>query len=226
MRQQMQLMLPRPPLTLRSNAASGARTYAHAEASLLQQAISGQLVPQLDCESAVAQLGAAPAPDEVPFAIPPKWKWVQLEQVFSMSAGKNIKANLIKECGKYPCYGGNGLRGYTDCCNVSGTYNLIGRQGALCGNVHLVSGEFYATEHAIVARHDPARVDPQCAFFFLTALNLNQYATATAQPGLAVSKIAKTFYPLPPLEEQHRIVAKLDELLPEVDKLGSLLKTA
>lgn len=186
---------------------------------LLQMAISGKLTAQLDSEPEVAQLGSAPAPDEVPFAIPPKWKWVQLGQVFSMSAGKNIKANLIKECGKYPCYGGNGLRGYTDCCNVSGTYNLIGRQGALCGNVHLVSGEFYATEHAIVARHDPARVDPQCAFFFLTALNLNQYATATAQPGLAVSKIAKTFYPLPPLEEQRRIVAVIDELMSTLDRI-------
>ena len=186
---------------------------------LLQMAISGKLTAQFDSEPEVAQLGSAPAPDEVPFALPPKWKWVQLGQVFSMSAGKNIKANLIKECGKYPCYGGNGLRGYTDCCNVSGTYNLIGRQGALCGNVHLVSGEFYATEHAIVARHDPARVDPQCAFFFLTALNLNQYATATAQPGLAVSKIAKTFYPLPPLEEQRRIVAVIDELMSTLDRI-------
>lgn len=198
----------------------------HFRNSALQQAMQGQLVPQLDTEPEVAQLGPAPANDEVPFELPPKWKWVQLGQVFSMAAGKYIKANLIKEREKYPCYGGNGLRGYTDCFNVSGTYNLIGRQGALCGNVHLVSGEFYATEHAVVARHDAALIDPKCAFFFLTALNLNQYATATAQPGLAVSKIAKVFYPLPPLEEQQRIANKLKELFTGVEQLKSLVEFA
>lgn len=187
--------------------------------SILQQAISGKLVPQLDSEPEVEQIGAAPKPDEVPFELPPKWKWVQLEHLFSMQAGKFIKASLINDEGLYPCYGGNGLRGYVDNFNVSGTFNLIGRQGALCGNVHLVSGDFYATEHAVVAKHSEA-IDPRCAYYFLTALNLNQYATATAQPGLAVSRIKKVFYPLAPLSEQRRIVAMLEEIRPLVERFG------
>ena len=52
------------------------------------------------------------------------------------------------------------------------------------------------------------------ALYFLTALNLNQYATATAQPGLAVNKINMVYIPLPPLAEQQRIVQRLEELLP------------
>lgn len=53
-------------------------------------------------------------------------------------------------------------------------------------------------------------------YYFFTALNLNQYATATAQPGLAVSNIAEVFIPLPPLPEQLRIVSKIEKLLPLV----------
>lgn len=186
---------------------------------ILTLAITGQLVEQRDSEPEVQQIGPAPDQEEIPFAIPETWKWVQLGQVFSMSSGKYIKAELIKPDGAYPCYGGNGIRGYTDTFNVSGTYNLIGRQGALCGNVHLVAGDFYATEHAVVARHKQNVIDPQCAFFFLTALNLNQYATATAQPGLAISKIAKTLYPVPPLEEQRRIVEVIDILMTHLDQV-------
>ena len=47
-------------------------------------------------------------------------------------------------------------------------------------------------------------------------MNLNQYATATAQPGLAVSNIVEVFIPLPPLPEQLRIVSKIEKLLPLV----------
>lgn len=185
---------------------------------ILTLALTGQLVEQRDAEPEVQQIGPAPAPDEVPFAIPAKWKWVKLDQVFSMASGKFIKSALIKDEGAHPCYGGNGLRGYTDSFNVSGTFNLIGRQGALCGNVHLVSGDFYATEHAVVARHSE-KIDPRCAFYFLTKLDLNQYATATAQLGLAVSRIAEVYYPLPPLEEQRRLAAVLDDLMAHLDQM-------
>lgn len=57
------------------------------------------------------------------------------------------------------------------------------------------------------------------ACLFLTALNLNQYATATAQPGLAVANINEVYIPLPPLAEQHRIVQRIEELLPLVKGL-------
>ena len=156
--------------------------------------------------------------EEIPFAIPENWVWVRLGDAFFMQAGKYIKANDIAEKGEYPCFGGNGIRGYTKFFNREGHFPLIGRQGALCGNINIANGRFYATEHAVVVQTF-ADCDPLWAGYFLTALNLNQYATSTAQPGLSVEKISTTLIPLPPLTEQQQIVAKLNQLLSEIDNL-------
>ena len=160
--------------------------------------------------------------DEKPFEIPKNWKWCRIGSAFNLQSGKNISASEIledkTETHEYPCYGGNGVRGYTKEYNREGTFPIIGRQGALCGNINIAMGKFYATEHAVVV--DCFNIlDPIWASWFLKALNLNQYATATAQPGLAVSKINDVLIPLPPLGEQKRIVAKLGELLPLCDQL-------
>ena len=161
---------------------------------------------------------AAISEEEIPFAIPENWVWVRLGDAFFMQAGKYIKANDIAEKGEYPCFGGNGIRGYTKFFNREGHFPLIGRQGALCGNINIANGKFYATEHAVVVQTF-ADCDPLWAGYFLTALNLNQYATSTAQPGLSVEKISTTLIPLPPLTEQQQIVAKLNHLLTEIDEL-------
>ena len=189
------------------------------KASILQEAIQGKLVPQLDSEEAVEQIGDAPK--EVPFTIPEKWKWVKIKSVFTMQAGKFISASSIRTEGKVPCYGGNGLRGYVDEANRNGHFPLIGRQGALCGNVHVVNGEFYATEHAVVVDCGTYG-DPECVGLFLKAMNLNQYATATAQPGLSVKKIVELPFPLPPKSEQVRIASKVKELMKQVEALSGL----
>ena len=114
-------------------------------------------------------------------------EYKKLGEVVSMKAGKAIKAQDIGEKNELfsiPCYGGNGLRGYVKDANCSGDKVLIGRQGALCGNVCFVSGEFYATEHAVVVSSDN-NVDMRFLFHLLLKLNLNQYKTAGAQPGLS-----------------------------------------
>ena len=185
---------------------------------ILQEAIQGKLVPQMAEEGVVEQIGAAS--EEVPFEIPESWKWVKLKSVFSMQAGKFISASSIQPEGRFPCYGGNGLRGYVDISNRKGRFPLIGRQGALCGNVHVVDGEFYATEHAVVVDCGEYG-DPDCVGLFLEAMNLNQYATATAQPGLSVKKIIELPFPLPPKDEQARIVSRVKDLMKQVDALSA-----
>ena len=145
--------------------------------------------------------------DEIPFEIPHNWSWSRLGAVFTLQAGKNIPSSEISEephSDLYPCYGGNGIRGFVSKTNRSGKHPIIGRQGALCGNINMATGKFYATEHAIcVDTYCNTHVPWGC--LFLEALNFNQYATATAQPGLSVSKINEVLIPIPPLAEQRRI---------------------
>ena len=156
--------------------------------------------------------------DEVPFEIPESWEWARIGSVFNLQAGKNITSADISDTeffGSFPCYGGNGLRGYVDHYNRDGYFPLIGRQGALCGNINFAQGKFYATEHAVVVESFGG-TDVTWAGLFLEAMNLNQFATATAQPGLAVANINKLLIPIPPVPEQIRIVVKFSELIPYV----------
>ena len=217
--------------------------------SILQLAIQGKLVPQDANDEPASVLlerikaekqklinekkikKEKPLPEitdeEKPFEIPESWEWCRLGEIFSMQAGKNIKADELNSepnCShQYACFGGNGIRGYIGKSNQSGKHCIIGRQGALCGNVNIANGIFYATEHAVVV-DQYCNTDVDWAYYFLTACNLNQYATATAQPGLAVSNIIETLIPLPPLSEQHRIVAKIEELMPLVEEYDKAQK--
>ena len=131
-----------------------------------------------------------------------------------MKAGKAIKAvELIDEEDKdhpYMCYGGNGLRGYIGKTNYAGEYPIIGRQGALCGNVQYAEGEFYATEHAVVVA-SKGLYKQRYLYYLLTAMNLNQYKSAGAQPGLAVSKLEMISAPVPTMEKQEKAVRILDQ---------------
>ena len=142
-----------------------------------------------------------------------------------MQAGKNIKAANIfdEQTSKHPyrCVGGNGLRGYTEFYNTDGHFAIVGRQGALCGCLNIENGRFYATEHAVVVDTYDI-LSPWFMYYFLMALNLNQYATATAQPGLAVSNIMEVLCPVPPLFEQDRIIKRIEILLPLIETFNKL----
>ena len=152
--------------------------------------------------------------EQVPFEIPSSWEWTTLGEVFTLQAGKNITAKDISDKEdsehRFPCYGGNGLRGYVCSYNRNGRFPLIGRQGALCGNINFAEGLFYATEHAVVVE-TYCKTDVEWAVHSLIHLNLNQYATSTAQPGLSVNTINEVLIPLPPIEEQGRIVRCLNK---------------
>lgn len=102
------------------------------------------------------------------------------------------------------------MRGYVKDFSHVGEFPIIGRQGALCGNVHYVMGKFYATEHAILVSHKGLFI-ARFLYYLLITMKLNQYATGGAQPGLAIYKLNKLYIPIPPLSEQERIVDILDK---------------
>ena len=151
----------------------------------------------------------------MPFEVPEGWVWSTLGEFFNLQAGKFVPAEDIhEESARYPyrCFGGNGIRGYVSAPNRTGDFPIIGRQGALCGNINYASGEFYATEHAVVVESFGG-TDTTWARYLLEQLNLNQYATATAQPGLSVKTINEVAIPVPPIVEQHRISNAISQYL-------------
>lgn len=140
---------------------------------------------------------------------------VILGDAVEMQSGQFIAAREISSeqdsAHPYPCYGGNGVRGFVATHNREGDAVLIGRQGALSGNVKRVSGKFYATEHAIVATAD-ADIEVRWLFHMLSEMNLNQYVSQGAQPGLAVGNLRRVPMVIPALEEQRRAAGVLDRL--------------
>ena len=139
--------------------------------------------------------------------------WKALGEVCELRAGKAISSNEISKertpaC-SIPCYGGNGLRGYVRFANQKGEKSLIGRQGALCGNVCYAIGDYYATEHAVVVT-DKGYFNSRFLYHLLVYANLNQYKTAGAQPGLSVSRLEKVMIAVPSMLVQNKIAHVLD----------------
>ncbi len=125
-------------------------------------------------------------------------------QVCKLKAGQFVKAEDIREeggFGRYPCYGGNGLRGYVADYTHDGEFPIIGRQGALCGNVQYAQGKFHATEHAVVVT-PMVSMNQYWLYHLLLLLNLNRYATGAAQPGLAVGNLERIHIQIPELFHQ------------------------
>ena len=158
---------------------------------------------------------------------------MKLGEACFLKSGKNITAKEIYVSPKdnlYPCYGGNGLRGYVDKYNYEGDYNLIGRQGALCGNINRVNGKFYATEHAVVVT-PLISLDIDWLYFALVGMDLNQYHTGAAQPGLNIDILNNLEIDVPNIGEQiaqatvlNKINGMIRNRKRELEKLDDLIK--
>ena len=140
-------------------------------------------------------------------------RFERLGDTCNMKAGKAILSARISEkpsnITPYKCFGGNGVRGYVSDVSHHGEFPIIGRQGALCGNVNYATGDFYATEHAVVVESKGAYLQ-RFLYHLLTAMNLNQYKSQGAQPGLAVKNLENLIAPVPALDVQERLVRVLD----------------
>ena len=140
-------------------------------------------------------------------------------------SGRNISSTLIHKTGDYPVYGGNGIRGYCDRYSHEGEYVVIGRQGALCGNVRIIQGQNYLSEHAIAVR---ANADNDTGFllYLLDFMKLGQYSDQGAQPGLAVNKLLRLKCTVPDKKTQSKIASfllRLDSQISNQEKMLSVL---
>lgn len=189
--------------------------------ALINQAVTKGLDPNVPMkDSGIEWLGEIPA----------HWEVKKLKFVANLKSGENITSENIKEDGDYPVYGGNGLRGYYSDYTNDGEYILIGRQGALCGNIKYASNRFWASEHAIVCYLKP-NVNWLWFGKLLESMNLNQYNQSAAQPGLAVGVIKNLSIPIPNIENQNEIVEfiidferRTDDIIQKTRKEIELLK--
>jgi type I restriction enzyme S subunit len=151
--------------------------------------------------------------------IPSHWEVCALKRIVRMQSGESITSESIEQAGDYAVYGANGLRGYTSRYTHEGTFVLIGRQGALCGNVNYAHGKFFASEHAVVVSV-LRTANPTWLGETLRAMNLNQYSIAAAQPGLSVDLVGRLRIAIPPLDEQEGIANFLTQ---EIRRIGCLV---
>ncbi|ALE36742.1 restriction endonuclease subunit S [Bifidobacterium longum] len=144
------------------------------------------------------------------------WEQRKLGELSSeFQSGDFISAEEILGSGPYPVYGGNGLRGYAKQYNHDGFYALIGRQGALCGNVNTAVGKAYFTEHAVAVKANFLH-DTRFLAHLLGCMDLGRYSGQSAQPGLAVGVLKEVETTVPSKAEQQAIgsfFSRLDSLI-------------
>lgn len=153
------------------------------------------------------------------------WAAQSVRDISHMKSGEAITAERLRDTHPFPCYGGNGLRGYANGFTHDGLFALIGRQGALCGNVALVRGRFFASEHAVVVTPNRG-VDVVWLHYVLIRMNLNQYSESSAQPGLAVERLLQLELLVPEPSEQAAIAQVLSDMDTDITALESRLSKA
>ena len=222
--------LPLPPLSEQAaivrfldHADRRIRRYIRAQQQLIalleeqKQAIIHQAVTgQVDVRTGKPYQAYKPSGVEWLGDVPEHWAVRRVKTLCSMRSGESITAESIETTGEYPVYGGNGLRGYASSYTHDGAFALIGRQGALCGNVHVARGKFWASEHAVVATLDRGHVLDWFGAI-LRVMNLNQYSIAAAQPGLSVERVLNLRVSVPPMQEQEGIANHIERDTADID---------
>ncbi|WP_289089709.1 restriction endonuclease subunit S [uncultured Bacteroides sp.] len=153
--------------------------------------------------------------------IPEHWKVVKIKYLAKIKSGDSISSNELIQAGIYEVYGGNGLMGYCNKNNVNGFNIIIGRVGALCGNVRLISDSKFITDNALILNCFDNALYPYM-YIMLKAANLNNLNTSNAQPLITGSKVLNVSLPIPPLSEQQSIANYLDQKCSEIDELISI----
>ncbi|WP_412766486.1 restriction endonuclease subunit S [Vibrio anguillarum] len=153
------------------------------------------------------------------FHLPENWAFTRLESIIQISSGKNLTAKKMDADGCIPVFGGNGITGYHSEHNVTKPTIVIGRVGFYCGSTHLTPAKAWVTDNAFITNFSSSNLKLEFLVWLLKATNLSENDSATAQPVISGKKVYPLVVALPPLAEQNRIVAKVDELMALCDQL-------
>ena len=184
----------------------------------LYKQIQKELLPLIKLKKFKGKHFSDLSESELPFDIPESWKWVRLGDIISIESGKNLTSSQMVE-GMVPVYGGNGITGYHNESLVHKETIVIGRVGFYCGSVHVTEPEAWITDNAFITTYPEKSINRDYLVYVLRQMNLGKDNNATAQPVVSGKKIYPLAFPLPPLAEQKRIVAKIEELLPLCERL-------
>lgn len=210
--------------------------------SILQLAIQGKLVEQREEEGTAKELiekikaekeklikekkikKQKPLPeiteDEIPFDIPDSWEWVKLGEIIKITTG-NKDANHGVENGKYDFFTCSKEAIKSNTYSYDGECILLPGNGANVGLSIYYQGKFEAYQRTYVLEKLISEFNMK---YLQVALEWNwkRYNSnklfGSAIPYIKMGNLENYSFPLPPLEEQKRIVAKIEELMPYVDK--------
>lgn len=207
---------------------------------ILQEAIQGKLVPQLAEEGVVEQIGGAP--EEVPFEIPESWKWCHMKGItqkihygFTASAANAGNAKLLRITDIQDGRVNWDTVPFCDVpekklasCKLGESDVVIARTGGTIGKSFLLTDvSDVAVFASYLIRLIPCAevVNPKYLMVFLNSpeywKQLKAMSQGTGQPNVNAKSLSTLLLPLPPLDEQARIVAKVEELLKHVDALSA-----
>ena len=149
--------------------------------------------------------------------IPIDWHLVKLKFLMEIKSGKSIGAELLSEEFSIPVLGGNGILGRADQYNSDGKDIIIGRVGAHCGNVHLMDGQKWITDNALLIK---SKINEEYLTYWLKSLKLNRLANTNAQPLLTGSLIKDQFISIPKDSQLfHQIAKYLDHKTDLIDNI-------
>ena len=212
-------------------------------ALVLERAVQGNLVSQLESEPETAQLGDAP--QQFPIEIPEKWKWVKLSELATEMADGPFGSNLKKEhytlnrearIIQLSNIGEHGWRNENVKYTTFEHAETISRSKVNSGDIVIAkmmpAGRAIIVppiEKTFVLSSDAVKVvvnNKYCLTKYLNfAINSNVFKNqvysnvqGTTRIRTSVTKLKNYYIPLPSLEEQIRIVAKLEEAFDEIDR--------
>lgn len=150
--------------------------------------------------------------------IPSHWDVSRLKFYGNIKSGDGITSNLIQEEGLYEVWGGNGLMGFCDKYNIEEQNIVIGRVGALCGNVRISKSKRFITDNALVFKPS-YKANTEFLSLFMTFADLNKLNTSSAQPLITGTKVLDLSFVVPPIDEQTAIANYLDNKCSKIDNV-------
>lgn len=214
--------------------------------TIIQEAISGKLVPQDSNDEPASELLRKikaekeklikekksrernlarlllPIKEEViPYELPKGWEWVRLGQICEFVYGAGLKKEDTFPNGKYPVFGSNGIIGYYDEYLTKERAIIIGRKGS-SGALNISEVPSWTTDVAYYVE-ETQYLDFRFMFYLLKSLNLEKLGKGI-KPGLNRNEVYNLVLGLPPLSEQKRIVKKVDQSMKLCDELEEKVK--